>query len=138
MSSCTTTDSSDTRVTILLLTTIALFPTMGSPIVELKNIYPCTEETEVRVYYLFRIDLSGYGKAEREYPVVTYNLTDGEGYISALYSFDMENRYLIKEYDITSPTTGFILFFAGTLEYSPDTETMEIHGFAVFGVSGPI
>ena len=38
---------------------------------------------------------------------------------------------------LTSPARGFFALFKGTIEYDSETEIVEIHGSAIFGVSGP-
>ena len=82
------------------------------------------------------------GEAVRVGTVVNFNLIEGEGEISALYSYELDKdgiarRYFFKSDMITSPASGFFALFRGTVEYDPETEIVEIHGSAFIGVSGP-
>ena len=126
----------------MLLFSIAVLPATSKPILESENIDVCIGETEVRGFYFCKIDFSGKGETFQEGAVVTFNLIEGEGTIFALYSFALDNdgiarRYFFKSHEITSPAAGFFSLFKGTVEYDPETEIVEIHGSAIFGVSGP-
>ena len=126
----------------MLLFSIAVLPVTSIPVSESENIDACIRETKVRAFYFFKIDFSGKGEAVRVGTVVNFNLIEGEGEISALYSYDLDKdgiarRYFFKSDMITSPASGFFSLFRGTVEYEPETEIVEIHGTAIFGVSGP-
>jgi hypothetical protein len=121
----------------MLLITTAVLPVTSITISESENI-----ESSVRMFYFLKIDFSGKGEAVRAGTAVNFNLTEGEGTIFALYSSEFDNgdiarRYFFESYNITSPARGFFGPFKGTVEYDPETEIVEIHGTAIFGVSGP-
>ena len=126
----------------MLLFSIAVLPVTSNPVSESENIDVCIRETRVRAFYFLKIDFSGKGEAVRVGTVVTFNLVEGEGEISALYSYDLDKdgiarRYFFKSDMITSPGAGFFALFRGTVEHDSETEIVEIHGSAIFGVSGP-
>ena len=126
----------------MLLFSIAVLPATSILVSESENIDACIRETKVRAFYFFKIDFSGKGEAVRLGTVVNFNLIEGEGEISALYSFELDKdgiarRNFFKSDMITSPASGYFAFFRGTVEYVPETEIVEIHGSAIFGVSGP-
>ena len=126
----------------MLLFSIAVLPVTSNPVSETENTDAYFRETKVRGFYFLKIDFSGKGEAVRVGTAVNFNLIEGEGEISALYSFDLDKdgiarRYFFKSDIITSPGAGFFAIFRGTVEYEPETEIVEIHGTAIFGVSGP-
>ena len=126
----------------MLLFSIAVLPATSKPILESENIDECIGETEVRVFYFCEIDFIGNGEAFHDGAVVTFDLIEGQGTIFALYSHAFENNdivrlYFFKSLEITYPLAGFFSLFKGTVEYDPETETVEIHGSALIGVSGP-
>ena len=126
----------------MLLFSIASLPVTSKPVSELENIDACIRETGVRGFYFLKIDFSGKGEAVWNGANVNFDLTEGEGNIFALYSFKLDKegiaaRYFFDSYTISSPVRGFFSIFKGTVEYDPETEIVEIHGSAIFGVSGP-
>ena len=126
----------------MLLFFIVVLPVTSNPVSESENIDACIRETKVRAFYFLRIDFSGKGEAVRVGTVVNFNLIEGEGEISALYSYELDKdgiarRNFFKSDMITSPGAGFFAIFRGTVEHDPETEIVEIHGSAIFGVSGP-
>ena len=126
----------------MLLFFIVVLPVTSNPVSESGNIDACIRETKVRAFYFLKIDFSGKGEAARVGTVVTFNLIEGEGEISAIYTCELNKdgiarRNFFKSDMITCPASGFFSVFRGTVEYDPETEIVEIHGSAIFGVSGP-
>ncbi len=122
----------------ILMINLVVISAMSNPISELKQNNTYIEENEVRVYYLFNIDFSGIGEAYEEGTVVGFNLSECEGAVNALYSTNTDYvRYFFRSFTITTPIAGYIAFFKGTFEYNPETKSVEIHGSAIFGVTGP-
>lgn len=129
-------------VVCMMLFSIAVLPVTSNPVSESENIDACNKETKVRVFYFSKIDFSGKGEVVRVGANVNFNLTEGEGNIFAPYSVELdkggiERRHIFGSYMITSPARGFFSFFKGTVEHNTETEIVEIHGSAIFGVSGP-
>jgi hypothetical protein len=126
----------------MLLFSIAVLPATSKPILESENVDECIGETEVRVFYFCEIDFIGKGEAFHDGALVTFDLIEGEGTIFALFSHaidydDIVRPYFLKSQEITNPVAGFFSLFKGTVEYDSETETVEIHGSALIGVSGP-
>jgi hypothetical protein len=126
----------------MLLFSIAVLPATSKPMLESKNVDGCVGETEVRVFYFCEIDFIGNGEAFHDGAVVTFDLIEGEGTIYALFSHAIDNDdivrpYFLKSREIISPVAGFFSLFKGTVEYDSETESVEIHGSALIGVSGP-
>ena len=129
-------------IVCMMLFFIAVLPVTSNPVSESENIDACSRETGVRVFYFYKIDFYGKGETVWAGANVNFNLTEGEGAIFALCSFELDKdgiarRYFFESYKITSPARGFFTLFKGTVEYDPETEIVEIHGSAIFGVSGP-
>jgi hypothetical protein len=122
----------------VLMINLVVIPAMSNPISELKQNNTNIKVHEVRLYYLLKIDFSGKGTAYEEGKVVGFNLSECEGTVYALYSTNTDyERYFFKSFTITTPIAGYIVFLKGTFEYNPETESVEIHGSAIFGVTGP-
>lgn len=125
-----------------MLFSIAVLPVSSNLISETENIDACIEETVVKVFYILKFDFSGKGEAVWEDALLKINLTEGEAATFALYSYKIDKdgikgRCFFASYTITSPAAGFLGFFRGTVDYDPETKIMEIHGFAIFGISDP-
>ena len=130
------------RKIVGMIVCMLLIVTTGLPVSSISVSESENSDVSVRMFYFLKVDFSGKGEAVQVGAAVNFNLTEGDGTIFALLSSEFDNgdiarRYFFDTYTYTSPVRGVLSVFKGTVEYDPNTEIVEIHGSAIFGVSGP-